>query len=91
MSKQKFLIWVCAVIFLLGIAGSTWLLLAPHGTQVNIAQDGTVLHAFDLDTARDQTLEIEYEGRINTVQIEMEKSVCWRQNARIRLAFTWAG
>lgn len=73
MSKQKFLIWVCAVIFLLGIAGSTWLLLAPHGTQVNIVQDGTVLYAFDLDTAKDQTLEIEYKGRINIVQIENGK------------------
>ena len=91
MSKQKLLIWGCAVIFLLGIAESIWLILAPHGTQVNIVQDGTVLYSFDLAEAKDQTLEIEYEGRINTVQIENGKSVCWRQNARIRPAFTWAG
>lgn len=76
MSKQKVLIWICAVVFLLGIAGSVWLLLAPHGTQVNIVQDGAVLYTFDLATAQDQTLEIEYEGRINTVQIE---------NGRIRM------
>lgn len=76
MSKQKALIWICVVIFLLGAAGSVWLLLAPHGTQVNIVQDGTVLYTFDLATAQDQTLEIEYEGRINTVQIE---------NGRIRM------
>lgn len=73
MSKQKLLIWGCAVIFLLGIAESIWLILAPHGTQVNIVQDGTVLYSFDLAEAKDQTLEIEYEGRINTVQIENGK------------------
>lgn len=70
MSKEKILIWVYAVIFLLGIAGSTWLLLVPHGTRVNIVQDGTVLYSFDLAEEKDQTLEIEYEGRINIVQIE---------------------
>lgn len=46
------------------------MLLAPHGTQVNIVQDGKVLYTFDLAVTQDQTLEIEYEGRINTVQIE---------------------
>lgn len=69
MSKQKNLIWICAIIFLLGIGESVLLFLAPHGTQVNIVQDGTVLYTFDLATAKNQTLEIEYEGRINTVQI----------------------
>lgn len=76
MNKQKSLIWLCAVIFLLGIVGSVWVLLAPHGTQVNIVQDGTVLYTFDLAKAEDQILEIEFEGRINTVQIE---------NGRIRM------
>ena len=64
------------MIFLLGVAGSLWMLRMPHGTQVNIGQDGTVLYAFDLAFAGDQTFEIEYEGRINTVQIE---------NGRIRM------
>lgn len=76
MNKQKSLIWLCAVIFFLGIVGSVWVLLAPHGTQVNIVQDGTVLYTFDLAKAEDQILEIEFEGRINTVQIE---------NGRIRM------
>ena len=48
----------------------------PHGTQVNIVQDGKVLFNIDLVSAENQTLEIEYEGRINTVQIE---------NGRIRM------
>lgn len=76
MSKQKVLFGICAIIFLLGIIGSVWLLLAPHGAQVNIVQDGTVLYSFDLATAQDQILDIEYDGRINTVQIE---------NGRIRM------
>ena len=61
---------------LLGIAGSLWTLRMPHGTQVNIVQDGKVLFNIDLVSAENQTLEIEYEGRINTVQIE---------NGRIRM------
>lgn len=70
MRKQRILILVCTAILLLGIAGSVGALLAPHGTQVEVVQDGTVLYSFDLRTAGDQTLEIEYDGRINTVQIE---------------------
>lgn len=64
------------MIFLLGAVGSLWLLRMPHGTQVNIVQDGNVLYTFDLASAEDQAFEIEYEGRINTVQIE---------NGRIRM------
>ena len=42
---------------------------ASHSTQVNIVQDGKLLYTFDLTSAEDQTLEIEYKGRINTIQI----------------------
>ena len=70
MYRRKLLIWACAAILLLGIAGSIGLLLAPHGTRVNIVRDGMILYTFDLAVAEDQTLEIEYEGRTNTVQIE---------------------
>lgn len=70
MKRYKILIGICVVIFLLGIAGSLWALCTPHGTWINIVQDGTVLYTFDLTSAEDQTLEIEYKGRINTVQIE---------------------
>lgn len=58
------------MIFLLGIAGSLWLLQTLHGTKVNIVQDGAVLYTVDLALAENQTFEIEYEGRINIVQIE---------------------
>ena len=70
MKKYRILTGICVVIFLLGVAGSLWMLQMPHGTQINIVQDGTVLYTFDLASAEDQTFEIEYEGRVNTIQIE---------------------
>ena len=76
MSKQKILIWSCVAVFLMGIAGSIVVLILPHGTQIEIMQNGTVLYTFNLTEAQDQVLEIEYDGRINTVQIE---------NGRIRM------
>lgn len=71
--KNKILIGVCIGIFLIGVVGSIWVLMRPHGTDVQIVQDGTVLYRFDLSTAKDQTIDIEYDGRINTVQIENGK------------------
>lgn len=52
------------------------MLMFPHGTQIEIIQDGTVLYTFDLAEVQDQVFEIEYDGRTNTVQIE---------NGRIRM------
>lgn len=74
--KNKILIGICIGIFLIGLVGSIWQLSRPHGTYVQIVQDGTVLYRFDLSEAKDQTIDVEYDGRINTVQIE---------NGRIRM------
>lgn len=71
--KNKILTGICTAIFLIGIAGCVWVLLAPHGTQVNIVQDGVVLYSFNLAEAQDQTIEVLYNGRTNTVQIENGK------------------
>lgn len=71
--KNKILIGICASIFIIGVVGSILLLSRPHGNYVQIVQDGAVLYRFDLSTAEDQTLDIEYDGRINTVQIENGK------------------
>ena len=40
--KNKILIGICIVIFLIGVTGSMALLLFPHGTDVQIVQDGIV-------------------------------------------------
>lgn len=49
------------------------MLLPQHGTEVQIVQDGTILYRFDLSKAKDQTIDIEYDGRINSLQIENGK------------------
>ncbi len=64
------------MIFLAGIAGSLWIWLAPHGQTVEILQDDKVLYTIDLTGQEDRIIQVEYEGRTNTVQI---------QNGRIRV------
>ena len=73
MSKQKLLIILCAAIFVIGLAGSFFLLNRPHGTWIEIVQENEVLYRLDLADAENQTIEIEYEGRVNIVQIENHK------------------
>lgn len=73
MKKNWILIGSAAAVFLIGIAGSIYLLLAPHGTQVNIISDGTVIYSIDLAEAEDQTFTVEYGDGVNTVQIENGK------------------
>ena len=71
--KKKLLIGICIAIFLIGVIGSIWVLLPTHGTEVQIVQDGVMLYRFDLSKTEDQTIDIEYDGRINTVRIENGK------------------
>ena len=71
--KKNLLIGICIAIFLIGIIGSILVLTSTHGTQVQIVQDGVILYCFDLSTTKDQTIDIEYNGRINTVLIENGK------------------
>ena len=68
--RYKVLIFLCGAIFLVGILESAWVLNRPHGTWVEIVQDGAVIERLDLSQAEDQTMEVEYNGRINTIQIE---------------------
>ena len=71
--KNKLLIGICIAIFLIGVTGSIWVFLSPQVNNVQIVQDGTVLYRFDLSKMEDQTIDIEYKGRINTIQIENGK------------------
>ena len=75
-NKNRLLIGICIAIFLAGLAGSAWVLHEPHSSWVSIMQDGRVIYDFDLSVTEDQIIDIEYEGRVNTVQIE---------NGRIRV------
>ena len=70
MMKQKvWLFGICAVLLLAGIVGSILALRRPDTEIVEIVQDGEVLYRFDLAAEEDQILEVEYEGRINRIEI----------------------
>lgn len=70
MKTKKFWIIVCILIFAAGIIGSLLLLLRPHGQTVNIIQNGKVLYTIDLSQTENQTIEVEYQGSRNIIQIQ---------------------
>lgn len=68
--RVRILLIAVAVIFLAGVAGSLFVLNAPHSQVVQIVQDGRVLYTFDLSRQDDRTIQVEYDGRSNSVQIQ---------------------
>lgn len=75
--KTRILLLLCAAIFLSGVLGCVWVLNRPRGTWVEILQDGSLIQRIDLSQARDQNIDVEYEGRSNRITIE---------NGRIRVS-----
>lgn len=75
MKKIRLCIVFCAFIFIAGIVGSLLMLRPVKSSIVEIIQDGKVLHTLDLSKADDQTINIVYQGRINTVSIK-KGSIC---------------
>lgn len=71
--KHRFWIALCVILLVIGLVGSIVMLRRPHGTWIEIVQDSKVLYRLDLAGAEDQTIKIEYEGRVNIVQIENHK------------------
>lgn len=71
--KIRILLFICSAIFLAGIVGSVWILSRPQGTWVEIVQDDIVIEKIDLSQAENQTIEVEYDGRINVIKIENSK------------------
>ena len=70
MKQKKWPFLVVGVLLLVGIVGSILVLQQPDTQTVEIVQDGQVLYRFDLEQTGDQTIEVQYEGRINTVEIK---------------------
>lgn len=68
--KNKVLIAIAAFIFLIGIIGSLFALLAPKENTVRVISDGKVLYTFDLNIAQDQTFTVPFHGSSNTVEIK---------------------
>ena len=56
-------------LLLLGSGFSLGTMRPQTDTQVEIVQDGTVLYQFDLAQEENQILEVEYQGRVNYVEI----------------------
>ena len=71
--KYRILIFICSFIFLAGVLASIWVMNRPVGTWVEIVQDGSVIRRLDLSQAKDQTIEIQYDGRSNFIEIENGK------------------
>ena len=70
MKTHKILIIACITIFILGIIGSIFMILKPHGHNVEIIQDGNILYKINLDTSADRTIITEYQGNKNTIRIQ---------------------
>ena len=70
MKKIRLWICLCAALFVTGVIGSIWISNQPHGNCIEIIQDNIVLYRMDLSETEDQTIEIEYNGKINSVLID---------------------
>ena len=70
MKQKKWPFFVVGILLLVGIVGSIFVLQQPDTQIVEIVQDGEVLYQFDLEQASDQTIEVQYEGRVNTIEIK---------------------
>lgn len=67
--KYKILTAVIAVVFVLGIVGSIFVLNSPAKNTVRIISDGEVLYTIDLSAAEDTIFTVEYGEHRNTVEI----------------------
>lgn len=68
--KIKILIAVAALIFLLGVAGSIWVLNAPQKSMVQIKSGGKVLYTLDLSRESDRVFTVKTEKGENEIAIE---------------------
>lgn len=68
--KNRIMLGICIVIFVISIIWCTVLWLTPNGTKVNVIQDGEIIKSIDLSETGNMTFDVEYKGRKNTIQIE---------------------
>lgn len=62
-----------AAVFLSGAAGSVIMLNAPDTDTVEVVRDGETLYRFDMRTAKDQSIRIEYGESYNIIEISEGK------------------
>ena len=75
MKKKKWTFLFVGLVFLLGIAAIILAMHRPNTTWVEIVRDHEVLYQIDLAQAENQTIEIEYEGRVNTCLLYTSRCV----------------
>ena len=68
--KQKWPFFVVVLLLLIGIVGSFLVYRRPDTELVEIVQDEEVLRGINLSQAEDQTIKVEYEGRVNKIEIK---------------------
>lgn len=68
--KKKWPFLVVVLLLLIGIVGSLLVFRRPDIELVEIVQDGEVLHRINLAQDEDQTIRVEYEGRVNGIEIK---------------------
>lgn len=70
MKAKKWPYLLIGFVLLIAVIGSIWVLRQTDTTMVEIIQDGQVLYRIDLAHAQDQQIEVEYQGRVNTIEIQ---------------------
>lgn len=70
MSKKYFIPLIFCIILVVGVFGSFLVMQRPDTNLVEIVQDGRILYTINLSHAEDQIWEVDFEGRVNTIEIK---------------------
>lgn len=70
MRQIRILVTVIAVIFLISLLCSVYVLRPSGSRRAEVVQDGRVLYTFDLDRTQDQELIVYYGNSSNTILIQ---------------------
>lgn len=69
MMKLKMAYAAAALIFLLAVIGTVWVFSPAKSKIAEVIRDGEVLYRFDLTSAKDSKIRIEYGDSYNIVEI----------------------
>lgn len=68
--KLKAVYGAAILIFLLAVIGTVMMFKAPKGSIAEVVRDGEILYRFDLSTAEDCRIRIDYGDSFNIVEIK---------------------
>ncbi len=67
--KVKFIIYSVVLLFIFSVIGIFIVMKPSESNMVEIVQDGNVIYTFDLSSAENQNIEVEYNGYKNIITI----------------------